>query len=128
MQYASRPACTLKEYITTWHGKNMASLLQRGIVKGEYTSFYSPTNDKKKTKGAVFWGRIYKLVQGPGSDPGIKYSNMGKGPGYDSAGDSGWEPGDVSRGLKQTRDDWDKILEEYRKIVRSEAGYIAPQS
>lgn len=128
MRYASRPVCTLQEYIERWHGRALESLLEDGTVRGEYTSFYSPTNDKKKTKGAVFWGRIYKLMQGPGDDPGVGVSNMGIGPDYDSAGtEGGWQTVDENTGMAQTRQDWDARLEEYRKIVRSEEGRIAPQ-
>ena len=127
MRYASRPACTLKEYIETKHGRSLSSLLEDGTVRGEYTSFYSPANDDKQNKGAVFWGRIYNLVQGPGYAPGVTVSNMGTGPDYASAGSSGWKCVDESTGMPQTRENWDARLEEYRKIVRSEGGRIAPQ-
>jgi len=127
MRYASRPACTLQEYIETWHGRSLSSLLEDGTVRGEYTSFYSPANDANKSKGAVFWGRIYKLVQGPGVMPSVSVSNMGSAPDYTSAGSGGWETVDVSTGMAQTRENWDARLEEYRKIVRSEDGRIAPQ-
>ena len=40
MQYASRPACTLKEYIETWHNRSLSSLLEDGTVQGEYDSFF----------------------------------------------------------------------------------------
>ncbi len=127
MQYASRPACTLTEYIETWHGRTLNSLLRDDTVRGEYTSFYSPTNDAKQERGAVFWGRIYTLKQGPGSNPGLSVTNMGGAPDYASAGASGWGTVDASTGMAQTRQDWDTKLEEYRKIVRSEQGRIAPQ-
>jgi hypothetical protein len=127
MQYASRPVCTLQQYIETWHGKSLKTLLENGTVRGEYTSFYSPIKDRKQTKGAVFWGRIYTLLKGPGNTPDTKYTNMGSAPDYNSAGDAGWDIADPTNGMPQTRDDWDKILEEYRKIVRSEFGKIAPQ-
>jgi len=127
MRYASRPACTLREYIETWHGKSMETLLAESTVRGEYTSFYSPANDLNKEKGAVFWGRIYKLVPGTGVNPGVSVTNMGPAPEYASTGESGWSPVGPSTGLPQTREDWDVRLEEYRKIVRSEGGRIAPQ-
>ena len=127
MRYASRPSCTLKEYIETWHQRKLPELLADATVRGEYTSFYSPTNDDNKERGAVFWGRIYNLVQGPGNVPSVEVSNMGGAPDYSSAGSAGWHPVDVSTGMPQTRDDWDARLEEYRKIVRSENGRIAPQ-
>ena len=126
MRYASRPACTLQEYIETWHGRSLASLLGDRTVRGEYTSFYSKAHDAKGSKGAVFWGRIYNLQQGPGQPPGVTVSNMGPGPEYASAGDQRWETVDTSQ-MAQTRANWDKKLEEYRKIVRSESGRLAPQ-
>ncbi len=126
MRYASRPACSLQEYIETWHGSSLNKLVENGTVRGEYTSFYSPTHDDKENRGAVFWGRIYKLTQGPGQPPGVTVSNMGPGPTYASAGDQGWQTVDTSQ-MPQTRANWDKKLEEYRKIVRSESGRIAPQ-
>jgi len=126
MRYASRPACSLKEYIEAWHGKSLTELINTKEVRGEYASFYSPTNDANETKGAVFWGRIYKLTQGPGNNPGVKVSNMGPGPEYSTVGADTWETVDTSQ-MPQTRANWDKKLEEYRKIVRSEDGRISPQ-
>lgn len=126
MRFAARPACTLQEYIETWHGKSLAELLETGVVKGEYVSFYSPANDADKTKGAVFWGRIYSLIQGPGPIPGVDVSNVGPAPEYSGAGPGGNTFVERSTGMAETRRDWDKQLEEYRKIIRSEGGRIAP--
>ncbi len=126
MQYASRPACSLKEYIETHHGRSLSTLVADGTVRGEYTSFYSPTNDEEQNRGAVFWGRIYGLTQGPGSPPPVTVTNVGPGPDYESVGGIGWKPTDTSQ-MPQTRDNWAKKLEEYRKIVRGEDGRISPQ-
>jgi len=126
MRYVARPACTLHEYIEVWHGRSLSALLADGTVRGEYTSFYSPTHDANETKGAVFWGRIYKLEQGPGNKPGVEITNMGSGPEYASAGETRWGVVDTSQ-MAQTRSNWDKKLEEYRKIVRSEDGKVSPQ-
>lgn len=188
MQFVSRPVCTLKQYIEHWHGKKLQDLINYGTVRGEYRSFYSESSDRRKTKGAIFWGRIYKLTQGPGADPGPLVTNIiqltpemlqtvatsvtttekvydtyGGGesgpvdpvevttttaadltPGLDGeepswvvvAPDMG-DPGGASEEMKrlktlypdgfpQTRQDWDTILEEYRKIVRSEST-LSPQ-
>lgn len=127
MQYAARPVCTLRQYIETWHGKAVKFLLEDNIVRGEYTSFYSPSSDPKGTKGAVFWGRIYDLDQGPGLDPGVSVSNVGPQPDYAAAEGGKWSVVGSSTGMPQTRDDWNTRLEEYRKIIRSEEGRIAPQ-
>ncbi len=125
MQYVSRPVCTLREYIETWHNKSMATLLSEGTVEGEYRTFYGVTEDNKQ-KGAVFWGRIFKLVQGPGSKPGSDVTNIGEAPDYLLA--DSMTVVDETQGVAQTRRNWDKILEEYRRIVRSEEGRVSPQS
>ncbi len=126
MKYVSRPVCTLREYIETYHGRPMADLLADGTVRGEYRSFYSVTRDKNKSEGAVFWGRIYKLIPGPGMDPGVNVSNMGPGPDYAAAAGNTLEVVDRTAGMAETRKDWDLILEEYRKIIRSEEGQSCP--
>jgi hypothetical protein len=126
MRYAARPACTLQEYIETWHGRSLAELLAERVVKGEYTSFYSPTSDAGNQYGALFWGRIYKLLQGPGDTPDVGVSNVGPAPDFASAGAGKNTFVDKSTGQAETRTDWDKRLEEYRKIIRSEEGRIAP--
>jgi len=128
MRYASRPVCTLREYIETWHGRPIEDLVEDGTVRGEYRSFYSPASDRGDQQGAIFWGRIYKLVQGPGNTPSINFSNIGSAPDYDTAGDEAWLPASTEQGIPQTREDWDTILEAYRKIVRSEDGHLGPQS
>jgi hypothetical protein len=127
MQYVSRPVCTLREYIEAYHERSLQSLLDDGTVKGEYRSFYSVTKDKNKTEGAIFWGRIYKLIQGPGTDPGVNVSNVGPSPDYEAAEEGSLKIVDRSTGMPETRQNWDKVLEEYRKIVRSEEGKVAPQ-
>ena len=127
MQYAARPVCTLQEYIEIWHGRTMKELLADNTVRGEYTSFYSPSNDKTASKGAIFWGRIYKFVQGPGDVPPVEASNIGEAPEYSSAGDGNTTPVGTTTGMPDTRKDWDTILEKYRKIVRSELNKISPQ-
>jgi len=130
MRYASRPACSIREYVEAYHGKKLHKLLKKGTVKGGNTSFYSPTNDADGRRGATFWTRIYKLEQGPGPTPPVTVSNMGPPPvvdpvtkkitepGYQSAGKQGWHAVHTSK-MPQTRKNWDKKLEEYRRIVRS---------
>jgi hypothetical protein len=127
MQYVSRPVCTLREYIEAYHERPLQALLDDGTVKGEYRSFYSVTKDKNKTEGALFWGRIYKLIQGPGTDPGVNVSNIGPAPDYSPAEMGSLTIVDRTTGMPETRQNWDKVLEEYRKIVRSEEGKVAPQ-
>jgi hypothetical protein len=124
MRYVSRPACTLQEYVEMWHGRSLATLINEGVVKGEYHSFYNEAD--RKNKGAIFWARIYKLVQGPGSDPGVTFTNVGDPPDYLSAGKNSWTV--LGPGTAQTRDNWDTILENYRRIIRSEGSRIYPQA
>lgn len=126
MQFAARPACTLQEYIETWHGKPLAALLVDGTVKGEHTTFYSPASDHTTTKGAIFWARIYKLITGPGSTPPVSVTNMGPAPDYRSAGREQLTYVEGNVRMAETRQDWDTKLEEYRKIIRRKEGQIAP--
>jgi hypothetical protein len=130
MSYASRPVCTLREYIEAWHETPMWKLLADGTVRGEYKSFYSVTKDRSKNKqaGASFWGRIYTLIPGPGPFPGKEVLNMGTAAeGYAEAEPNTLKMVDRSTGAPETRQNWDQVLLEYRKIVRSEEGKIAPQ-
>ena len=117
----------MKEYVEIWHGKALKDLIDDGDVRGEYRSFYGAAGDTDNSKGAVFWGRIYKLVQGPGTEPGVTISNIGPPPDYVPAGDGKTVFADKTSGLPETRKDWDTILEKYRRIVRSEFGKISPQ-
>lgn len=126
MRYVARPACTLQEYIETWHGRPLEELLAEREVQGEYESFYSPTSDPGKQRGALFWGRIYRLLPGPGGTPDVSVSNVGPAPDFVSAGAGNNKFVDRSTGQAETRSNWDTKLEEYRKIVRSEDGRIAP--
>lgn len=127
MHFVSRPACSLRDYVEIWHGRAFSELKRDGIVAGEHRSFYSVASDKLKTEGAVFWSRIYKLIQGPGDNPGVGVTNIGDAPEYAAAGEGMVRFVGPGTGMAQTREDWDAILEEYRKIVRSAEGKIAPQ-
>jgi hypothetical protein len=124
LKFVARPGCTLSQYIEIWHGgQQLKSLINRGIVRGENRSFYSPTNDAANIKGAVFWGRIYKLRTGPGSHPGVDVANYTEDAEMKSAGTDAIV---FKENGPETREDWDKLLEEYRRIIRGEAGNIAP--
>jgi len=127
MNFISRPACSLREYIEIWHGASISELSDTETIKGAYRSFYSPASDRTGAQGAVFWGRIYKLIQGPGDTPSKEVTNIGAEPEYEAAGDDVIKFVGPATGMPQTREDWDAILEEYRKIVRSEGGKVAPQ-
>lgn len=133
MNFVSRPACTLSEYVLMWHGANSITDLKKAkILQGESRSFYSSTKDRKNTKGAIYWGRIYMLKAGPGTDPGITVTNVG--PPSTDPNVPGFAPGESSsstwaqtKGLPETRKNWDVILRTYRKIVRGDGGNIVPQ-
>ena len=133
MRLVARPGCTLIEYIETWHGKDIQTLEDEGVLRGKRTSFYSSLQDPMPATGlggAVFWDRIYKLIQGPGDDPGIKVTNVSKDSKASATGmgKAGWRPVDATHGnMAQTRNDWDSILEKYRNIVYSADGLLAPQ-
>lgn len=116
MGYVSRPVCTLTEYVEAYHGKPVKDLVAAGVLRGG-----------RSTAGATYWSRIYKLVQGPGTDPGETATNVGAAPEYPPAPVGSLKLVDRSSGMAETRKDWDKVLENYRKIVLGDGGRIAPQ-
>jgi hypothetical protein len=120
MQYVARPVATLKDYVETYHQKSIQSLLEAGAVVGEQYSFYSDVRDKARSSGAVYWVRIYKLIQGPMENPGVTFTNIGGPPEYASAGPGNLKVADPQIGTAQTRRDWDTLLEEYRIIIRGQ--------
>lgn len=132
MSFVARPGCTLEEYIEIWHGKSLEAMLDAGQVAGEYRTFYSPVNDDKRVKGARFWGRIYRLVPGPGTDPGMGVTNYGPAPGYVPSSTVSyvghWPDNNAANtaGFPQTRENWDERLLKYRRIIRGEEGLIYP--
>jgi hypothetical protein len=130
MKLVARPTCTLKEYIEVYHGKDLETLIDEGIVLGENRTFYSVIKDPTPDKvygGAVYWSRIYKLKQGAGPNPGAKVTNVQDD---DDASPviGGFTPVDDTHGdMPQTRYDWDTVLERYRSILYSEGIGSIPQ-
>lgn len=134
MFYIARPVCTLRDYVELRHGKDIKTLTEEGtVVKGMDTSYYSELRAGGKGAykgGAVFWGRIDAYIQGPGNpdDETIqRVTNMGIGPDYMPNMDGSWDIITASKGIPQTRQNWDKALRRYRAIVRSEGKHSAPQ-
>ncbi|RKX27324.1 MAG: hypothetical protein DRP45_01345 [Candidatus Zixiibacteriota bacterium] len=136
----SRPVCTLKEYIESYHQRDITELLADGTVRGEYRSFYTEVNNPSPPPGgAVFWGRIYKNTpaeenyKAPEDVVNVSQSEDTASQDTVVAGDiAKYGPVDEWRiaspqEVPDTIKDWDKILEEYRKILRSEEGKVAPQ-
>ena len=116
MEYVARPGCSLKSYIEFKHEKKLADIPKTQVVGGlDKDTFYS--NMRAGAVGAKYWKRIYKLKQGPSFDgeaPPVKFTNMGPYPSY-SFSEGGWNSDD-SR-VAETRQDWDSILERYRRMV-----------
>jgi hypothetical protein len=128
MSYVSRPVCTLRQYISLKHGMSVAQAEKTGHISGRNTSFYSSNSSKKgEAGGAVFWGRIYTLMQGPGYGLATKeqiYSFANCGPatgGY--APQTKWTIPPKTDYLPQTRQNWDMILLDYRNKVRMLSGH-----
>jgi Peptidase family M23 len=149
MQLASRPACSLEQYIRFWHGgMTLNDLIRQGAVHGENKEFEynrlastdvirSETNaegENTNVRGptsrssAAYYSRIYKLRQGPGEDlpapapPG----NHRKPPTDAQQGFTAARPIQPSLaheglpgGYPQTRANWDLALEQYREKVRT---------
>jgi len=137
MRSISRPVCTLREYIETYHDRDLESLLADGTVRGEYRSFSTDVNNPSPTGGAVFWGRIYTNTPAS-SDYSAPEDVVNISLSTDSAdeviaGDTAkYGPVDSWRvagnaEVPDTIKDWDAILTEYRKLLRSEDGKVAPQ-
>ena len=125
LRFVARPACTLQEYVEEYHGKDLETLKSDGTVRGAYKSFYSPLKDKKNVQGAVFYGRIYQLMEGPGANPSDAASLITNFVGDFLPPVESWSLVGPETGMPQTREKWSKILEEYRKIVRREQGKIS---
>jgi len=122
LQFVARPACTLREYVEEYHGKPIEELLEQGVVRGPVKAFHSDVKDAKKEQGAVFYGRIYDLVEGPGEPPGEEVTAVGDEEADFIPKSEQWTMASPETGVAQTRENWSKVLEEYRKIVRKEYG------
>ena len=131
MNYVARPACTLVEYIEMWHGRKIDDLIKDKVVAGPDYSFYG-VGARPTTKGAIFWGRIYTLIPGPGTEVDA-YTNIDKSDAY-YKGANTRSIGTVTGGWKclddkaaQTRKNWDALLVRYRNIIRGAGKKIGLQ-
>ena len=159
MQLASRPACSLEQYIRFWHaGMTVNDLLTNPDptnnllrVEGPQDVFsyaQEPTVDvvaeranaagtRENIRGnttrvsATYFDRIFRLRPGPGEDleDGVPGNHL-KPPsdeqqGYTSPTETSnviqptTEHDGVPSLYPQTRTDWDAVLEQYRKKVRT---------
>lgn len=121
MGYIARPVCTLRQYIELRYGKPLKELTDGGYVTGSTSSFYG--QETSKGSGAIFWARIYKLVQGPGAvkeEDVYDFANCGSAPDYFPR--PTWRMPEKTTLLPQTRQNWDVVLESYRNKVRAENG------
>ncbi len=122
MSYVARPVCTLKQYIELRHGMSLEAAIKKGYVAGEEPSFYSSLTAGTSKVGAKFWARIFYLRQGPG-DPKVdeiyKFANCGAAEDNYPPISPNWDELKLSSGIPQTRHDWDKILTDYRDMVRA---------
>lgn len=142
MQLASRPACTLEQYIRFWHGgMTVGDLLLRQVVTGPQDNFAMAavdtidvlsnedstngqvinTRGPTTRKSATYYDRIFKLREGPGTGP-----DHLDGPSVEERGYTdppAIRPSDTHAGVAanypQTRANWDSVLEAYRDKVRT---------
>jgi soluble lytic murein transglycosylase-like protein len=125
MSYVARPVCTLQQYIELRHGMSLEAAIKAGYVAGEEPSFYSSLTAGKNKTGAKFWSRIFLLRQGPG-DPKDEeiyvFANCRPASENYIPVMPAWTPLPAVSSLPQTRQDWDKILTDYRNVVRSRDG------
>jgi hypothetical protein len=141
MQLASRPTCSLTQYIRFWHGgMTVNDLMARGEVGQAEDSFayaetpeqdvvaigQDPTGDAANIRGAtsrksaVFYAHIFKLRPGPGVGEDRLQGPSEAERGYTDP--PSVRPSTVHAGVSatypQTRADWDLVLEQYREKVR----------
>lgn len=135
MEMNARPVCTLEQYIRFMHsGRTIADLQAEGIVQGLRTDYsyymqavsdavFSRTradNTQGQVRGtteaptAVFFNRIYRLRQGPGTPPTPEQQGFTTEPLGPSTATSG-----VPSDYPETRADWDKVLQAYAEKVLS---------
>ncbi len=143
MKLASRPICTLTQYIRFWHGGKTITELENthDIVRADDEFSYRSSHEEDihsfqvqtsaTTTGTAtinsggsnrstsqYWKFIYRLKQGPGPvppDTALRYSNVGP-PEYYKAVDSLTS---LPLSYEQTRVDWESALLFYRDIVRN---------
>jgi len=124
MSYVARPVCTLQQYIELRHGMSLKAAIEAGYVAGEESSFYSRLTAGNKT-GAKFWSRIFMLRQGPGDpkDEDIyNFANCGPASEGYAPRTPSWSLLPAVSSLPQTRQNWDKILMDYRNTIRATGG------
>lgn len=131
MQLASRPVCTLEQYIRFWHGgRTINDLLVSGEVEApnqEFAYYTETVNDVVATgqngtevraptsrPTAVYYERIFRLRPGPGEQPTAEERGYTDPPNI--------QPSAVTAGVRadypQTRADWDSVLALYAEKVR----------
>jgi hypothetical protein len=131
MKLASRPVCTLEQFIRFWHGgRTVNDLIGSREVADPRTDFayavrrlkdiVQQNSDGTATRAgvtranAVYYGRIFKLRTGPGPEPGEPERGYTSGPDIQpSATNAG-----VASTYPETRADWDSALIAYRDRVR----------
>lgn len=131
MQLASRPVCTLEQYIRFWHGgRTVNDLLATGDVETPNLDFayYNETvNDVVATgqagtevraqtsrSTAVYYERIFRLRPGPGPEPTAEQRGYTDPPNVQPSATTAGVPANYP----QTRADWDSVLTLYVQKVR----------
>lgn len=131
MQLASRPVCTLEQYIRFWHGgRTVNDLLATGDVETPNLDFayYNETvNDVVATgqagtevraqtsrSTAVYYERIFRLRSGPGPEPTAEQRGYTDPPNVQPSATTAGVPANYP----QTRADWDSVLTLYVQKVR----------
>lgn len=120
MQYVARPICTLEEYIKFLHGVDDISALMDGSnpqVEGPNDTFVY--GGGVKASRARYYTRIRRLIQGPAQRPadsaiGATLQRPADGSSQTTATPYTGTPTPLPADFAQTRDDWDRLLEEYR--------------
>lgn len=131
MQLASRPVCTLEQYIRFWHGgRTINDLLATGDVETpnlDFAYYNQPVNDVVATgqagtevraqtsrSTAVYYERIFRLRPGPGPEPTAEQRGYTDPPNVQPSSTTAGVPANYP----QTRADWDSVLTLYVQKVR----------
>lgn len=135
MQLASRPVCTLEQYIRFWHGgKTVNALLRSEDVQDPILDFaykkqavrdvVDTNNDGTERRqmteraSAVYYARIFKLRTGPGPEPTAQERGFTSPPDVQPTSFTAGLPADYP----QTRTNWDSVLIQYRQKIRFRLG------
>lgn len=120
MRYVARPICNLLDYVSFLHGGlPLEALREPDETINGVTSQPQVVDGDDRYGDVVYFKRIKRLIQGPGTAPPPSVVGV-TGSGVDAVAFEG-APSGVTEYV-QTRADWDTLLEAYRAEMYSRKG------